>query len=293
MFNGNYILTGKIVCETGLHIGGSNNSIEIGGSDNVVIRDSITNLPYIPGSSLKGKIRSLLELNDEEIFMNIKHNKGEPSTQGIVADVFGKASDKSEYNINTSDLTQESEDKLIQMIKDLQNQIDEMKNSTQNNETIEEKDTNNVSNHENNHSSPTAFAKLIVRDSYPTEKTIKKWNDNYEVVNGSELKYENTIDRIKCTSNPRNIERVPIESEFEFEIIYGIYNDNENEVYAKKVCKLLNKGLKLLEDNYLGGSGTRGFGRVRIDDLKLIKRDRNYYENNEEEIDITDEFINK
>ena len=50
MFNANYIIRGKIKCLTGLHIGGSNNNIEIGGSDNVVIRDAINNLPYIPGS---------------------------------------------------------------------------------------------------------------------------------------------------------------------------------------------------------------------------------------------------
>jgi CRISPR-associated protein Csm3 len=286
MFNGNYILTGKIICQTGLHIGGSNNSIEIGGSDNVIIRDSINNLPYIPGSSLKGKIRNLLELNDEEIYKNVEQNNGEPSTHGIVADVFGKASDKSDYNINTSDLTQESEDKLIEMIKDLQKQIDELKNnkeSVENTDSITSAEDNNTSN---------AFAKLIVRDSYPTEETIRRWDENYEIVNGSELKYENKIDRIRCTSNPRNIERVPIESEFEFEMIFGIYDD-ENEKYAKEVCKLLIKGLKLLEDNYLGGSGSRGFGRVEINDLKLIKRSRNYYDNNEEEIDITDEFIYK
>jgi len=100
MFNGNYVLTGEIEVVTGLHIGGSNNSIEIGGSDNVVIRDSITNLPYIPGSSFKGKIRSLLELNDDEAYKNVKQNGGEPSNTGLIADVFGKSSDKSDYNIN-------------------------------------------------------------------------------------------------------------------------------------------------------------------------------------------------
>ena len=92
MFNGNYIISGKIKCLTGLHIGGSNNNMEIGGSDNVVIRDAINNLPYIPGSSLKGKLRSLLELNDEKAFKNVKENNGEPSNQGLIADVFGKSS---------------------------------------------------------------------------------------------------------------------------------------------------------------------------------------------------------
>ena len=59
MFKENYIIQGKIVCKTGLHIGGSSDAIDIGGSDNVIIRDPITGNPYIPGSSLKGKLRFL------------------------------------------------------------------------------------------------------------------------------------------------------------------------------------------------------------------------------------------
>lgn len=59
-FLGNIILKGKMVCLTGLHIGGSKEKFEIGGVDAPVIRDPWTNYPYIPGSSLKGKMRALL-----------------------------------------------------------------------------------------------------------------------------------------------------------------------------------------------------------------------------------------
>lgn len=59
-FLGNVIFKGKLECLTGLHIGGSKEKFEIGGVDSPVIRDPNTNLPYIPGSSLKGKMRSLL-----------------------------------------------------------------------------------------------------------------------------------------------------------------------------------------------------------------------------------------
>lgn len=54
-------ITGKIVCVTGLHIGGSADQIEIGGVDLPIIKHPITGEPYIPGSSLKGKMRSQLE----------------------------------------------------------------------------------------------------------------------------------------------------------------------------------------------------------------------------------------
>ena len=57
-FEGKYILRGQIVCVTGLHIGGSTTGIEIGGIENPVIKDPLTEYPYIPGSSLKGKLRN-------------------------------------------------------------------------------------------------------------------------------------------------------------------------------------------------------------------------------------------
>jgi CRISPR-associated protein Csm3 len=58
---GNVIISGIIDCKTGLHIGGSSDSLEIGGIDSVVIRNPLNHEPYIPGSSLKGKLRSIVE----------------------------------------------------------------------------------------------------------------------------------------------------------------------------------------------------------------------------------------
>jgi CRISPR-associated protein Csm3 len=60
-FKAHVIITGKIQCLTGLHIGGTEEGYEIGGMDNPVIKDKITGYPYIPGSSLKGKMRSMME----------------------------------------------------------------------------------------------------------------------------------------------------------------------------------------------------------------------------------------
>ena len=56
-----YKISGKIKLKTGLHIGGDDGIIEIGGNDNPIVRDISTGNPYIPGSSLKGKMRYLLE----------------------------------------------------------------------------------------------------------------------------------------------------------------------------------------------------------------------------------------
>ncbi len=70
---GKFILTGNIVCLTGLHIGGSTVGIEIGGMDNPVIKDPLTDEPLIPGSSLKGKLRSLTEWHLGLIELHAKH----------------------------------------------------------------------------------------------------------------------------------------------------------------------------------------------------------------------------
>jgi len=67
-FQGKYIITGKIICETGLHIGGTQEGVEIGGIDNIVIRDPLKDTPYIPGSSLKGKLRHLLEWGLDKVY---------------------------------------------------------------------------------------------------------------------------------------------------------------------------------------------------------------------------------
>ena len=60
-------ISGKIVVKTGLHIGAGNEKVEIGGMDNPIIRNPLTNEPYIPGSSIKGKMRSLMEWNLDKI----------------------------------------------------------------------------------------------------------------------------------------------------------------------------------------------------------------------------------
>lgn len=235
MFKENYIITGTIVCKTGLHIGGSNDSVEIGGSDNVIIRDSITNLPFIPGSSLKGKLRSLIELNDKEfvdkLIQKLKQNE---EISGFESDIAVKIFGGSVEN------------KTIKF--------------------------------------PT---RVIVRDSYPNEKTIKLWEKYNDVINGAELKYENRLTRIKADATPRNIERVPKGSEFNFEIIFSYYDEDENN----DLLRIIN-AMFLLEDNYLGGSGSRGFGQVSFKDISIVKRDQSFYiDGNEEELILKERSI--
>jgi len=79
-FSGKYIIKADLRCITGLHIGGTDEGFEIGGMDNPVIKDPITGYPYIPGSSLKGKMRSLLEWGEGKVKLEeIKDKDGNPT----------------------------------------------------------------------------------------------------------------------------------------------------------------------------------------------------------------------
>lgn len=232
MFKENYLIQGKIVCQTGLHIGGSSDAIDIGGSDNVIIRDSVTGNPYIPGSSIKGKLRFLTELNDKDSAQSVIDNDGEVAddVNCIASKLFGVSADENQKELKF----------------------------------------------------PT---RTIVRDAYPDDETLNLW-DNESLISGAELKYENKINRINSAATPRNIERVPKGSKFDFEIIFSVYEgDDENISY-------LLDAMRLLEDNYLGGSGSRGFGQIKFENIRLTKRTTEYYkENKDEEVIIESDDI--
>ncbi len=221
-FQGNLVITGQILCETGLHIGGVSEGIEIGGLENIVIRDPKTDLPFIPGSSLKGKMRSLLELSDRDATMNIIENKGEPCKCGKCAPcrIFGTPA-------------------------------------------LDPKETM-----EGRQQGPT---RIVVRDCHLTKDSIDEL-DNMNVINRTEVKSENTLNRITSEANPRTIERVPKGSVFSFEIVFSVYDDDDYTNFLG-----IFHSLRLLEDSYLGGSGTRGSGQVKFKDINMVKRSVEYY----------------
>jgi len=71
------VYTGTITLKTGLHIGGTNAALNIGGPDKFVVRNPINNIPYIPGSSLKGKMRALIEIYHKCVDIEEKSGKVE------------------------------------------------------------------------------------------------------------------------------------------------------------------------------------------------------------------------
>ena len=191
-------IKGTLEVITGMHIGGSSAFAAIGAVDSPVVRDTLSDLPVSPGSSLKGKIRTLLA-----------------------------------KRINPSPLTKtEDDDYRIQRLF-------------------------GSSKKDNIKFSRLIFSDLIMNNMDELRKIG---------LNGAtEVKFENTINRISAVANPRQIERVIRGAQFPFTVIYNV--DNEDEV-AEDI-RLFATGLKLLTYDYLGGHGSRGYGKVEFSGLTV------------------------
>ena len=83
----------------------------------------------------------------------------------------------------------------------------------------------------------------------------------------TEIKFENTINRITAVANPRQIERVIRGSEFELDMVYEVWEQENPEIIED--MKTLAEGMKLLEYDYLGGNGSRGYGKIKFRDLTV------------------------
>lgn len=205
----------KMRLVTGLRIGDSKEKVEIGGVDSPVVRRKDNYAPYIPGSSIKGKLRSLLELMAGENFDSLCRNTG-----SIISELFGATENKAE----------------------------------------------------NLESRPS---RLIVRDADLTKEWEEKLRlSEYTDLPYTEIKWENAINRITGTAkDPRQLERIPAGAEFNLHFVINIYDKESSDDYLA----LLKKGLEALQDDYLGGSGSRGYGQVEIFDLKTTEKTREHY----------------
>lgn len=199
---------------TGLHIGGSKDNVEIGGIDLPVIKLPLDdNKPYIPGSSLKGKIRSLLEQSN---------GMEKPGADGLDA---------------------------------------QKTNSIRNLFGVNEKKENGKITIENQPS------RLIVRDAKLTADSVKLLKDSQMNLDMpyTEGKWENSVNRITGKAdNPRQIERVPSGVKFEASFIINVWEGDKEE----DLKNLLQEGINLLELDYLGGNGSRGYGHVKFTQVK-------------------------
>ena len=194
-------ITGTINVETGMHIGASDGFSVIGAVDSPVAKDAVSRIPYIPGSSLKGKIRSL------------------------VAKAYSDSGIAPKFN--------DQDDKVTRLF--------------------------GAGAGNNNHPKPS---RLIFSDMIMENIEELKKNG---VEDGTEVKEENTINPITAEANPRQIERVVRGAKFPMTIIYNAEKEHEEEMLED--IEKLALGLKLLSYDYIGGHGSRGYGRVTIDNI--------------------------
>jgi CRISPR-associated protein Csm3 len=216
-------IKGKITLRSGLHIGAGDTEMKIGGTDNPVIKHPHTQEPFIPGSSLKGKVRSLLEMKS-----------------GLMAETDGTP-------LTASDITgcKEKEKNIGEKILKL------FGTSGADDEGREELGPTRVS-----------FADAFLNTDWKKMAEENQWLL-------TEVKAENSINRIKGTAeNPRFIERVPSDTVFDFCIALKEMQNDEN------LEDFLIEGLKLLQMDALGGSGSRGYGKIafEFDDAEMQKK---------------------
>jgi CRISPR type III-A-associated RAMP protein Csm4 len=115
--------------------------------------------------------------------------------------------------------------------------------------------------------------RLVVRDAELTDTSAKKLQDARTDLLYAELKTEVAIDRVTSAATPRTLERVPAGAEFgPTELVFSIY---EAADYDR--LKTVIDAMQLVEDDYLGGSGSRGYGKVEFTDIKVYARSRQEY----------------
>lgn len=206
---GKLFITANLKLLTGMHIGGNSDFAPIGAVDSPFIRDCLTHEPIIPGSSIKGKIRTLLARSKAKDYtLNNIENDDE-----VVARLFGSSAKQT-----------------------------------------------------------ACFARLQFFDLFLTETSVDTFKNMDMDTYIGEIKWENTISRLTGVANPRQIERVPAGAEFAFKLVYNI----EDEGQIDKDMKYLAEGLQLLQMDYLGGHGSRGYGRVKFSDFKMKAINKNF-----------------
>ena len=212
-------IQGQLELISGLHIGSGNTEMHIGGTDNPVIKNPFTSEPYIPGSSLKGKMRSLLEWRAGVVSetqgkpLGFKHVSSLPDHAAAAATsilkLFGGAPEGAGQD-----------EALVASI------------------------------------GPT---RLAFWDCNLDTAWVREMEGKNLLL--TETKSENMIDRIKgVAEHPRNTERVPAGARFDFRLTIKV-------VDGEDLMEDVLRGLRLLELTGLGGSGSRGYGKLRFTGL--------------------------
>lgn len=288
--------------ETGIHIGGGGERLDIGGLDKPVIRNPVTNYPYLPGSSVKGKLRSILErlwklpLNryggsgtyryeSDDLVEGYTEIKSDNSSIIIRFDgandcklsrIFGSTG--SNFWLRSDIANQEKLERVSNIekqmiIRPIDDETDNKHRFARFAKPGEEAKDGEIKEEYIKVKGRNAPARLTVRDCHLVDKSIALLE---RVNTGSymtEWKFENNIDRVTAAANPRQVERVPAGAEFNFELVYTV----ENAEQAVEDLQNIAIALAFLEDDALGGNGSRGYGKVIFENFRFTYRSLQQY----------------
>ncbi len=193
-------ITGTLEVLTGMHIGGSSAFAAIGAVDSPVIRDTLSDMPMIPGSSLKGKLRTLLA---------------------------------QQYNSRPVNTYDDDDPRILRLFGSAR------KNAVKR-------------------------SRLLFRDMLLSNMDELR---DQGLHSATEVKFENNINRLTAVANPRQIERTIRGTKFELCIVYDVHDAQRDEVLEDMA--LLAEGMKLLQYDYLGGHGSRGYGKIKFENLNV------------------------
>jgi len=197
-------ITGQLEVVTGLRVGASQDTMEISGLDNPIIRNPANGDPYIPGSSLKGKMRSLMEWYLGKLRPDGKPYSGEDLNCPITRVFGGPASQHFQIG-------------------------------------------------------PT---RLVVRDASLSKESREAFEQGRPI---TEVKHENSINRLTAMANPRPMERVLPGVRFDLEIVYRVLDtDDGGKVDEQFFNEVVLTALALVQADCLGSAGSRGCGKVRF-----------------------------
>lgn len=238
---GKIVIGGAVECLTPLHIGGSQDSLQIGGLDAPVLKDPVTKMPYIPGSSLKGKLRSTLEYTGK------RNVNGREESVSFNRQIGTFRNPVYIHCCDDASLAIECEVCRVFGSSAYEERGDDRRKGK-----------------------PANFpARLLVRDGELLNPEILK--DELGIIT-TEQKVENSIDRVSAAANPRKIERVPQGTKFLLELVYNVdalqkreepapsFNSKHLETDLNNIVSIL----RVVEDGALGGFGSRGSGKVKF-----------------------------
>jgi CRISPR-associated protein Csm3 len=246
-FIGKLILEGEMTCVTGLHIGAGKGSLEIGGADNPVVKDAYGR-PYVPGSSLRGRLRSLLE---------------QATGMAVPAElVYLSKRRGQEVRIHQSN---RPDDEICLLFGRSPGRVEKTTG-----ETLD--------------ASAATPARLAVYDApLDLDSISESMRENLDD-ELTEVKSENAIDRITSQANPRTLERVPAGAKFHIRLVMDVLCAEDKALPGRVL-----EALRLLEDDSLGGGGSRGSGQVRFANLSVRWRNREFYAAGGQEVELVND----